>query len=174
LLRIVALCLALLAAAPAQAQGWTVGAFDNGAWFEAWALSPDGRLQLYCGDIAPAGLPLPQTDEPMTTAPYVFHLVIDTAEPIQGHAPPPRADLVVVAGAQGFRLPRAEYDHLNNAGRLQPLSFGDPLLQALRSAPAVAVDSAGGRLIVQPGDGLGAAIDIAASYFSQYSHLQRQ
>lgn len=158
MVRLIALIAAL--AGPASAADWQYGAFDNGAWFEANVSHASGEMAFNCGGPSPGGQPLPQSDEPMTTAPYTLQVTL--AQPGLGGdltvLPPPRDDLMIVSGSTGYRLPRVVFDELNGSGWIVALSFGDPLVADLMQSPGVAVDDAAGRQGLYGADGLGPAL----------------
>jgi hypothetical protein len=158
--------LALAAGQQAGAQAWTAGQFDNGAWFEATAIAPGGQVMLHCGGVSPAGGRLPESDEPMLTAPGMLELSIalpGVADLSQGYLPP-RGDLAIVIGSTGYRLPQADWDVINGRGWTVPVPVAEPWLQALRGAPAFAIDSAGGRQGVISAAGAAAALDAVIAH----------
>lgn len=154
------LALVLSMAAPVAAQDWQVGTMDNGAWFEANARSRDRRMMLHCGGVSPRGLPLPGSDEPILSDPGTLLLAVNLlglgGEPTQGADT--RADLAVVVGSTGFRLPAAGWDWLNQMGWLQVVGVDDPLIAALAGARTIAVYSAAGQVGVVSAAGAADAV----------------
>lgn len=166
MLRAVLAVVAVLPGAASAQDAWTYGSFDNGAWFEAWVTSPDAGVSLNCGGNSPGGQPLPQTDEPMVTANYAMNLTIA----LPGLRPTtvtgaPRGDLVV-AGDTGaaFVLPLAHWDELNGTGWIQSVRYGDPLLELMRGAGALAFDAGGQRHATYGTAGLAPALDSAMAF----------
>lgn len=145
---------------------WRVSTFDNGAWFQGYAALQNGDVELICGGRSVEGLPLPQTDEPFITEPYTLYLNLWSPDLPRGTisaSGTSRLDAAFVVDGVRYRLPALNWTEMN-AHWLHWLSFGDPFLQALRTAETLRLDVAGGAVYDVPTDGLGDAVFAMLTY----------
>lgn len=148
------------------AQGWELQAGDDGAFFLGRiALSGVSGFEVLCGGRSAQGLSPEATGnlEPETTAPGTFRILLGEGVIGPAAAPEaPRADVILVTGATGFRLRGVRHNALLGAWEAD-LADTDPVFSALASSPRIELHSRAGRRVF-PGAGFDSAIKRLGDY----------
>ena len=150
-LEILGVCLALASVSSpgANAQNWEFSSGDDGSFFVGYVRWIAGRgVTLICGERSPQGMSPYTTGnlEPDITPPGILRLNIDASL----LAPPQRydarrSDVLIGAGASGFRLPPLQWNELFNVWETD-LGAADPFFAALTAAPSIDLYTDAGKI----------------------------
>jgi len=138
MLRLLAILLTLLSAAPALAQTWLSRGLDDGVWFIGFAGPPSYDFIFQCGGRAAQNLPFENSDisEPKLTEPGQIMLSVSPA--LFDGQPDEITGLSLAVDGTPFPLAPLRYSEFDNFYEV-PLDINDPVFARLRAGTTAGI-----------------------------------